>query len=128
MRASEALPMATTEQRASLKGSLPLGERAIEALLMGCALLTILTTAGILGVLAIETFQFLREVSIAQLLFDSEWTPLFADKHFGIWPLLSGTLLGSRHRQCFTRAQAGPPQSRRPWSLHPRTSSPACCF
>ena len=24
---------------------------------------------------------------------DTEWTPLFADKHFGIWPLLSGTLL-----------------------------------
>src|SRR5690606_385886 len=26
-------------------------------------------------------------------LFDSEWTPLFADKHYGILPLLSGTLL-----------------------------------
>lgn len=95
MRASEALPMATTVPRASLKGSLPLGERAIEALLMGCGLLTILTTLGILSVLAIETYHFLREVSIGQLLFDSEWTPLFADKHFGIWPLLSGTLLTS---------------------------------
>ena len=26
---------------------------------------------------------------------DTEWTPLFADKHFGIWPLVSGTLLTS---------------------------------
>lgn len=95
MRASEALPMATSERRSSLKGSLPFGERAIEALLLGCGLLTILTTAGILGVLAVETFAFLREVSIAQLLLDSEWTPLFADKHFGVWPLLSGTLLTS---------------------------------
>lgn len=95
MRASEALPMATSERRSSLKGSLPFGERAIEALLLGCGLLTILTTAGILGVLAVETYAFLREVSIAQLLLDSEWTPLFADKHFGVWPLLSGTLLTS---------------------------------
>jgi phosphate transport system permease protein len=95
LRASEALPRATTAQRASLKGSLPLGERAIEVLLLGCGLVTILTTAGILGVLAIETFAFLQDVSIAQLLFDTQWTPLFADKHFGIWPLLSGTLLTS---------------------------------
>jgi phosphate transport system permease protein len=28
-------------------------------------------------------------------LTDSQWTPLFADKHFGIMPLLSGTLLTS---------------------------------
>jgi len=62
---------------------------------MGCALLTILTTLGILGVLAVETFHFLSEVSIGQLLLDTEWTPLFADKHFGIWPLLSGTILTS---------------------------------
>ena len=95
MRASEALPMAPTEQRASLKGSLPLGERAIEALLLGCGLVTILTTVGILSVLAFETFAFLREVSPLDLILDLEWTPLFAEKHFGIWPLLSGTLLTS---------------------------------
>jgi phosphate transport system permease protein len=87
--------MASTEQRASLKGSLPLGERAIEAILLGCGLLTILTTIGILSVLALETYHFLTEVSFSQLLLDSEWTPLFAEKHFGIWPLLSGTLLTS---------------------------------
>jgi len=95
LRASEALPMAPTEQRASLKGSLPLGERAIEALLLGCGLVTILTTVGILSVLAFETFAFLREVSPLDLILDLEWTPLFAEKHFGIWPLLSGTLLTS---------------------------------
>jgi phosphate transport system permease protein len=87
--------MERTEQRASLKGSLPLGERAIEAILLGCGLLTILTTLGILSVLALETYHFLTEVSFSQLLLDTEWTPLFAEKHFGIWPLLSGTLLTS---------------------------------
>jgi phosphate transport system permease protein len=87
--------MGVTEQRGTLKGRLPLGERAIELLLLGCGLLTILTTAGILGVLAVETFAFFQEVSPLALIFDTQWTPLFAEKHFGIWPLLSGTLLTS---------------------------------
>jgi phosphate transport system permease protein len=34
-------------------------------------------------------------VSFAQFFGDTEWTPLFADKHFGIWPLVCGTLLTS---------------------------------
>jgi phosphate transport system permease protein len=34
-------------------------------------------------------------VSIIDFLTDTQWTPLFADKHFGILPLLSGTLLTS---------------------------------
>jgi ABC-type uncharacterized transport system permease subunit len=29
------------------------------------------------------------------LLGDTEWTPLFAEKHFGIWPLVAGTFLTS---------------------------------
>ena len=62
---------------------------------MGCGLVTILTTAGILFVLLRETVAFFQEVSIGQVLFDTEWTPLFIDKHFGIWPLVSGTLLTS---------------------------------
>jgi phosphate transport system permease protein len=87
--------MPATEQRGSLRGSLPLRERAIEALLLSCGLLTILTTLGILGVLALETFHFFQEVAPWRLFTDTQWTPLFADKHFGIWPLLSGTLLTS---------------------------------
>jgi phosphate transport system permease protein len=87
--------MPATERRASLRGGLPLRERAIEALLLCCGLLTILTTLGILGVLAVETFHFFQEVAPWRVFLDTQWTPLFADKHFGIWPLLSGTLLTS---------------------------------
>jgi phosphate transport system permease protein len=72
-----------------------LGERAIEVALLGCGVLSILTTLGIVGVLAWEGLAFFREVTLAQFLFDTEWTPLFANKHFGIWPLVSGTLLTS---------------------------------
>ena len=68
-------------------------ERAIEALLLGCGLISIVTTAAIVGVLALETYEFFCEVSIRDFLFDTQWTPLFADKHFGIWPLLAGTML-----------------------------------
>ncbi|HEX7478086.1 MAG TPA: phosphate ABC transporter permease subunit PstC [Polyangiales bacterium] len=69
------------------------GERVVEVLLAACGFATILTTAGILLVLAAETFAFLREVGLGKLIFDTQWTPLFSDKHFGIWPLLCGTLL-----------------------------------
>lgn len=44
-------------------------------------------------ILLYQTFGFFREVSIIDFLTDPEWTPLFSDKHFGILPLLSGTLL-----------------------------------
>ncbi|HET8933730.1 MAG TPA: phosphate ABC transporter permease subunit PstC [Polyangiales bacterium] len=70
-------------------------ERAIELLLGMCGLVTLLTTLGILGVLLLESLVFLREISLSRLLFDTQWTPLFADKHFGLWPLLAGTALTS---------------------------------
>jgi phosphate transport system permease protein len=78
-----------------IHGNLPWSERIAELVLAGCGVLTILTTVGILGVLAFESFAFLREVGLSRLLFDSQWTPLFADKHFGLWPLITGTLLTS---------------------------------
>lgn len=71
----------------------PLRERLVEGGLLGSGVLSILTTAAILTVLAVETIGFFDQVSFGQFFFDSQWTPLFTDKHFGIWPLLSGTLL-----------------------------------
>lgn len=70
-----------------------LKEKLIEGFLLACSLLTVLTTAGIIGVLIVETFGFFQEVSFWEFITDKEWTPLFADKHFGILPLLSGTFL-----------------------------------
>ncbi|MGB7784807.1 MAG: phosphate ABC transporter permease subunit PstC [Salinimicrobium sp.] len=72
-----------------------LKETVIEKTLLGSALITIAVTAGIILVLSIEAVNFFSEVSIVDFLTDSEWTPLFTDKHFGIMPLLSGTLLTS---------------------------------
>ena len=70
-----------------------LKERLIEAALLLSALFSIFITAGIIAVLFFETFEFFKEVSIIEFLTDTQWTPLFAEKHFGILPLFAGTLL-----------------------------------
>ena len=70
-------------------------ERAIEKGLQASALVTILVTVGIILVLSIEAVMFFSEVPIWEFLTDTQWTPLYTDKHFGILPLLSGTLLTS---------------------------------
>ena len=75
--------------------SLRRGERAIEVLLFLCALASVGTTAGIIAVLAVETFAFFSEVSVVEFLTGTEWTPLFATKHFGVLPLLLGTTVVS---------------------------------
>jgi|SRR5690554_610980 len=69
------------------------GEAIIETILRLCGLLSIGTTIGILYVLTGQTIAFFREVSFSDFFLDTQWTPLFADKHFGIWPLVSGTML-----------------------------------
>jgi len=68
-------------------------EYFIELLLKFSALITILTTISILWVLLSESFSFFKEVSLIEFFTDTQWTPLFANKHFGILPLISGTLL-----------------------------------
>ena len=70
-----------------------LKERLIEGALLLSALFSIFITAGIIAVLFFETFEFFKEVSILDFLTDTQWTPLFAEKHFGILPLFAGTLL-----------------------------------
>jgi len=70
-------------------------EWVIERALFLCAALSVLTTVGIIVVLAVETMGFLREVSIIEFLTGTEWTPLFANKRFGVLPLVAGTALVS---------------------------------
>ncbi|HLD69493.1 MAG TPA: phosphate ABC transporter permease subunit PstC [Candidatus Omnitrophota bacterium] len=68
-------------------------EMLIERLLLGCSLLSVFTTAGIIYVLFSESIGFFKEVSIVKFLTDTQWTPLFTNKHFGILPLLCGTFV-----------------------------------
>lgn len=67
-------------------------ERAIEALLFAAALSAVATTIAIICILVYESLGFFEHVSIVDFLTDTQWTPLFSDAHYGILPLVSGTL------------------------------------
>jgi phosphate transport system permease protein len=69
------------------------GEQIIYGLLFFCGMVSILTTVGIVVSLFTETLSFFQDVSLRDFLTDTKWTPLFKPQHFGILPLLSGTLL-----------------------------------
>ena len=70
-------------------------ERIIKAVLFICSVVSIFTTIGIVSVLIFEAALFFQEVSIVEFLTSTKWTPLFASKHFGILPLVTGTMLAS---------------------------------
>ncbi|MCB0429913.1 MAG: phosphate ABC transporter permease subunit PstC [Flavobacteriales bacterium] len=70
-----------------------LKEFLIERALFLAAAITVLTTLGIIAILLVESMGFFTEVSLWDFLTDTEWTPLFTNKHYGILPLISGTLL-----------------------------------
>jgi phosphate transport system permease protein len=89
------VPAARKKKSRHARRPAPLTERAVELFLRACGVLSLFTTAGILMVLAYETVAFFREVSIFRFFTESEWTPLFADKKFGVWPLIAGTVLTS---------------------------------
>src|SRR3989304_4400650 len=72
-----------------------LRERSIEFVLFAAALVSVLTTLGIVYILVKESVVFFQQVSIVDFLTDTQWTPLFDDAHFGIMVLLSGPLTSS---------------------------------
>ncbi|MBE9039419.1 phosphate ABC transporter permease subunit PstC [Oscillatoriales cyanobacterium LEGE 11467] len=59
------------------------------------AFVSIVTTLGIIETLIFETFKFFQEVSLWQFLTDDKWTPLFKSAKFGIFVLISATVMTS---------------------------------
>ncbi len=70
-------------------------EAAIGGLLFAAGAVSILTTVGIIAVLVWESLAFFRRVSVAEFLTGTVWTPLFVPEHFGVLPLLMGSVLVS---------------------------------
>ena len=68
-------------------------EEAIKALLILAALISILTTTGIVISLARETIVFFQDVGIGAFLFGTDWSPIIKPQSFGVVPLVSGTLM-----------------------------------
>jgi len=70
-----------------------LSEHIVKWILTACAVFTVLTTVGIVVILAYESLEFFREVGVGEFLFGNKWTALFPnDASFGVLPLVRGTL------------------------------------
>ena len=57
------------------------------------AVISILTTIGILVSLLRDGIGFFLEIPVWDFLFGTEWTALFVPQQFGVLPLVAGTLL-----------------------------------
>ena len=68
-------------------------DRLVEVGLLAAGLVAVFTTLAIVGVLLVESAGFFRHVSIVEFLTDTLWTPMFDQPHFGIMPLVAGTLV-----------------------------------
>lgn len=67
-------------------------DRVVELILLAAGLVAVLTTLAIVAILLYESSAFFERVTIREFLTDTLWTPLFADAHYGIMPLVAGTL------------------------------------
>lgn len=62
-------------------------------LLLIFAIISILTTVGIVAILIVESLGFFREVPFIDFITGTEWIPLFEPAKFGVLPLVVGTLM-----------------------------------
>ena len=86
---------AAPDSRFAYKPTRHIGERIIEVILFAVSMTAVAVTIGIVGILLFESASFFDQVSIVDFLTDTQWTIMFADKHYGVLPLLAGTLVTS---------------------------------
>ncbi|MBL07022.1 MAG: phosphate ABC transporter permease subunit PstC [Chloroflexi bacterium] len=80
------------------KDSRGIGKRRLEEFLILnilriSALISIITTVGIISILGINSVPFFKEVGFVEFFTGLEWTPLFIPQNFGVSPLVNGTFL-----------------------------------
>src|SRR3990172_8236107 len=69
------------------------GELVVQAVLFVAASISVLTTVGIVLSLLLPALEFFREVSPVDFFTGTTWAPLFLEAHFGVLPLVVGTLM-----------------------------------
>ncbi len=69
------------------------GTKIARIVFFSCALLTVLTTFGIVIVLITGSVPFFRAVSIVEFFTTAEWSPIIRPRSYGILPLVWGTLM-----------------------------------
>lgn len=92
MTADAPFDIATGEWRPK-RGRAKLVQSIVRIVCGAFAAISIVTTLGIVATLIFEAIAFLQEVPLSQFLTDTRWTPLFASKQFGIFVLISATVM-----------------------------------
>ncbi|HIW34043.1 MAG TPA: phosphate ABC transporter permease subunit PstC [Candidatus Paenibacillus intestinavium] len=93
-KSQSTLDAASTEYSNPFKNSrVSIMNKVMPVLLFLCAIVSVLTTIGIVITLLSETINFFKEVPIQSFLFGTKWSALIEPKSFGILPLLTGTLM-----------------------------------
>jgi phosphate transport system permease protein len=77
----------------SLTRRRPMSERIIETLLFLAAVLGVVTTAGIVLVLAFQTLEFFLQVSPVEFFTGTKWSAGIRPFAWGVLPLVAGTML-----------------------------------
>jgi phosphate transport system permease protein len=90
-----ALKRALIQPSATRVQVLKVTETLIEFSLFLCALFSIAITLGIVWTLLFESWHFFENVSVFDFLTDTQWTVLFENPHYGIMPLVAGTVVTS---------------------------------
>lgn len=72
---------------------LKFNEKAAPTIFLFCAIISVLTTLGIIITLLVETLTFFSRVSFIDFITETEWWPFGENPSFGVLPLISGTLL-----------------------------------
>ncbi|MFB6223301.1 MAG: phosphate ABC transporter permease subunit PstC [Haloarcula sp.] len=82
-----------TPDLAGNRGFRSVRESAYKYALAGCAVLSVLTTLSIIGVLVLDAAKFFAEVPILEFLTGTEFSPNLEPVSFGVLPLILGTVL-----------------------------------
>ena len=69
--------------------------KVVHRIFQACALVSILTTLGIVVSLLSQSVGFFTQVPLWEFLFGTRWSPLLKPQSFGVLPLVSGTFLVS---------------------------------
>lgn len=76
------------------------GERLIEAVLFAAALTAVVITVMIFWMLVSESIGFFKTAGLGRFFTETRWSPVFANPHYGIAPLLTGTLMSTLVALC----------------------------
>jgi phosphate transport system permease protein len=68
------------------------GEEAIKGFLALAALVSVVTTVGIVVALLFPAIEFFQDISPLDYLTGTDWSPLFTPASFGVLPLVVGTI------------------------------------